>query len=246
MLVLSRNVNQQVVFPDLEVAIKIVKAEHDRVKLGIKAPSNVRVFREELLAANPELAGKKSSRHEARNSLNTIAVGLALLRRQLEAAGCRDALATLNRIEDEVRSFSRQETEQSGQSEPPAKSKNRQRMLLVEDDQNERELLAGFLRMAGFDVDTAGDGTDALDYLRGHLPNAVLLDMIMPRCDGLTTVKKIRERYSRTQLKIFAVTGHTPEELGCVEQQIGIDRWFRKPLDPQQLLSTLRNELIVV
>ncbi len=47
--------------------------------------------------------------------------------------------------------------------------------------------------MTGFQVDTAGDGADALDYLHSHdRPDVVLLDMLMPRCDGPTTIGRIR------------------------------------------------------
>lgn len=54
-------------------------------------------------------------------------------------------------------------------------------MLVVEDDRNQRELPAGFLRMAGLDVDTAGDGLDALEHLHARSrPDMVLLDMGLP------------------------------------------------------------------
>ena len=54
-------------------------------------------------------------------------------------------------------------------------------------------MLALFLRNAGLDVDTACDGSDALDYLHTHRrPDVVLLDMGLPRCDGATVVRKVR------------------------------------------------------
>jgi len=75
----------------------------------------------------------------------------------------------------------------------------------VEDEENERELLAGYLRLAGFLVDTAGDGCDALDHLHaGERPDVVLLDMGLPRCDGATTACEIRRDPACSGLEIFA------------------------------------------
>jgi CheY-like chemotaxis protein len=116
--------------------------------------------------------------------------------------------------------------------------------LLVEDDGNQRELLAGFLRMAGLQVDTAGDGSDALDYLRSRpRPDVVLMDMGLPRCDGPTAVRQIRRDPAFEGLRIFAVTGGAPDQFGLGSGPGGIDRWFRKPLNPALLLHELKQEL---
>jgi CheY-like chemotaxis protein len=115
---------------------------------------------------------------------------------------------------------------------------------LVEDEENERELLAGYLRLAGFAVDTAGDGCDALDHLHaGERPDVVLLDMSLPRCDGATTAREIRRDPACAGLKIFAVSGHSPNEYKLDRGHGGIDRWFHKPLDPAALLRELTQEL---
>jgi CheY-like chemotaxis protein len=121
---------------------------------------------------------------------------------------------------------------------------SRARVLVVDDDESLRALLAMTLGDAGYDVETAGDGGDALDYLRTHSrPDVVLLDMILPRCDGPTTVRAIRSDPSWSALKIFAVSGETPEHFGLDPAGAGIDRWFRKPLDPAALLRELNREL---
>jgi CheY-like chemotaxis protein len=71
----------------------------------------------------------------------------------------------------------------------------------------------------------------------------VLMDMGLPRCDGPTAVRAIRRNPAYRDLKIFAVTGHLPEEFDLDIGPAGIDRWFHKPLDPAILLRDLRNEL---
>jgi carbon storage regulator CsrA len=127
--------------------------------------------------------------------------------------------------------------------QPPALP-SKVKALLVEDNPNERELLAIFLRLAGVDVDMAGDGADALDYLRGgQRPNVVLLDMGLPRCDGPTTVREIRRDPALGGLKIIAVAGRPEEDFNLGRGSAGVDRWFQKPVDPGLLLHCLNQEL---
>jgi CheY-like chemotaxis protein len=128
--------------------------------------------------------------------------------------------------------------------EKPAPPQPR-RALLVEDNPNERKLLAGFLKMAGFEVETAGDGEDALEYLKSHqLPDVILLDMLMPRCDGPTAVSRIRRDPALASTKIFVVSGSAPGNFGLETGPGGIDRWFNKPIDPEQLAREMARDLM--
>jgi two-component system OmpR family response regulator len=118
----------------------------------------------------------------------------------------------------------------------------RKKALLVEDNDNERELLACVLRLAGLDVDTAGDGATALDYLhQWPHPDVVLMDMGLPRCDGPAVVRHIREDPLTARLKVFAVSGHQPDEFdfGCGT----VDGWFAKPVDPEALVRRIQEEM---
>jgi CheY-like chemotaxis protein len=114
----------------------------------------------------------------------------------------------------------------------------------VEDNANERELLALLLRRSGLEVDTAGDGCDALEYLhtRGR-PDVVLLDMGLPRLDGPSTVRELRRLPACAGLKVFAVSGHPREEFDLDAGPSGIDRWFQKPIDPGALIDGLSRDL---
>jgi CheY-like chemotaxis protein len=83
-----------------------------------------------------------------------------------------------------------------------------------------------------------------LDHLQSRgRPDVVLLDMGLPRCDGLTTARAIRRNPDCAGLKIFAVTGHSPEEYDLADGPAGIDRWFSKPIDPAVLLQEMSREL---
>jgi len=112
--------------------------------------------------------------------------------------------------------------------------------LLVEDEPNEREMLAGFLRMQGYQVATAVDGLEAMDYLESNLkPAVVLIDMRMPRCDGPTTIRRIRQNPAFDGVRIFGISGSTPEENGMDVDEAGVNGWFVKPLNPKSLVDAM-------
>jgi CheY-like chemotaxis protein len=116
--------------------------------------------------------------------------------------------------------------------------------LLAEDNQNERELFAGLLRMAGLEVETAGDGDAVLAYLNQQgCPDVLLLDMRLPHRDGPATLKAIRQEPSYSALKIFAVSGYAPDYFGLDATAAGVDRWFLKPIHPEVMLRELTQAL---
>jgi CheY-like chemotaxis protein len=168
-------------------------------------------------------------------------MGLGLLRLQLDTGLTDEARATLAALHTDFQLLLHGvagEVE-NRLAEPPV-AIQRQKTLLVEDNANERELLAMLLRRSGLQVDTAGDGADALDYLRSRgRPDVVLLDMGLPRVDGPTTVREIRRDPAYAGLKIFGVTGHPVSEFDLDQGPAGVDRWFQKPVDPSVLLHDL-------
>jgi DNA-binding response OmpR family regulator len=113
------------------------------------------------------------------------------------------------------------------------------RALVVDDDANESHLLAGILRMSGYVVEIAQDGLEALESLKRNRTDFVLLDMNMPRCDGPTTLASIRANPEWRGLRIFAVTGCSQREIGVSVNDIDVDHWFQKPVDPELLLGAM-------
>jgi carbon storage regulator CsrA len=256
MLVLSRRVSEKIVFPGFQAAVQVVGVKGQTVRLGIQAPPEVRVLREEIPDRRAEWGPAEREPAPARpgqppladlvgKRLKIAGVGLDLLRGQIQAGRAEDALALVEALAEDLQLLQRR---LAGEAEkpapPPRRTRRAHKALLVEDNANERELLARFLRMAGFEVDTAGDGADALDYLRARgKPDVLLLDMGMPRCDGPTTVRAIRGDRQLAGLRIVAVSGHGPEEYNLGRGPGGIDRWFTKPVDPSALIRDLENEL---
>jgi carbon storage regulator CsrA len=251
-LVLSRRLNEKIVLPAISAKIVPVSIRPGVVRLGIEAPPEVAVLREELIvrdqatASVSGISGALGQSAEAklqrltellRKRLKVTAAGLAELHEQLQAGLVREAENILAEISDDLQSL---EQRVAHEIEKKPSQQKRFKALVVEDDCNERELLASCLRMGGVEVDTAGDGTDALDYLRARgRPDVVLLDMGMPRCDGPTAVRQIRGNPAFAGMKIFAISGHLPEEYAIETGPKGIDRWFRKPVDTTALLRDL-------
>jgi carbon storage regulator CsrA len=170
MLVLSRRNNEKVAFPASNTTAQVVAIKPGVVRLGIEAPPGVVVVRPEVLdragatrAGEPEPAACGEANairqlcHLIRNRLHSMTIGLALLRRQLQAGPVDHMAATLNRIDGAVQSLQEQLDAARHRAAAPVKLPLH-RALLVEDDHNERELLAGFIRMAGLEVATAGVG----------------------------------------------------------------------------------------
>jgi carbon storage regulator CsrA len=259
MLVLSRRLNEKVCLPSIGASIQVVDIKCGSVRLGIQAPPDVVILREELAQRAAEwqtvsplpaeqLEDKSQFCQALLTRFSTAYQGMGLARLQMDAGLLEEARATLTRLQDDFRLLRYGIAEEMAPAMAPAPSARAgrlQKALLVEDDRNERELLAGFLRQAGLDVDTAADGRDALDYLHSSraMPDVVLLDMGLPRVDGPTMVRELRRDPAYAGLKIFGVTGHLPEEFDLEAGPRGINRWFQKPLDPTSLLRDLTGEL---
>nr|WP_310821349.1 response regulator [Stratiformator vulcanicus] len=124
----------------------------------------------------------------------------------------------------------------TGQPQGEAPSNREVRLLVVEDEDNERELLASLLRSHGFAVDSVPDGAKAIESLEGGMkPDLVLLDMNMPNRNGRETLEAIRSDSRFEGIKVVAVTG--ADRTADADE---FDAWFPKPLDAEQLIRTVR------
>jgi CheY-like chemotaxis protein len=174
-----------------------------------------------------------------RNQLNKLGLSVHLFERQWHAGQMAEAEITLEKVLALLDGLEQEGTPPAKPATPP-----RLRSLLIEDDVNERELLAGLLRMNGCDCQTAADGREALDYLASHdRPDVILLDMWMPRCNGPETLAEIRGNPRYAGLKVFAVSGTSPQELGIRTGPEGVDGWFPKPLNPRKLWDALQGSV---
>lgn len=253
MLVLSRGKDQKVRFPDLGITVEILTVKGANVRLGFDAPKEIRIMRDELMKGESDHSPKRSHivhlpqhmRHEIRNELNSISIALHLLKQQVEAGHIEELDSVFDKLVEHIERISGNAALAPGQSNLEQQSADLGRSekstaLLVEDQANEREMLAGLLRMHGYQVDTAADGLEAIEYLSNYeKPEVILIDMRMPRCDGPTTIRRIRENPAFDQVKVFAISGSSPQETGINCEESGVSRWFTKPLNPKTLIDAM-------
>jgi CheY-like chemotaxis protein len=116
-------------------------------------------------------------------------------------------------------------------------------VLVVEDDTNERELLAGLLGLDGWSVVSAADGLAALEQLAVSTPDLILMDMQMPRCDGATAIRRLRQSPAGRTVPVVVLSGSEPETYGLQIGPGGIDAWYQKPIRPDEVLPALRSRL---
>jgi two-component system response regulator MtrA len=114
------------------------------------------------------------------------------------------------------------------------------RILLVEDDASIREITALGLRGAGFEVVTAADGVEGLERWRSDRPDLVVLDVMLPRLDGLEVCRAIR-RDSTVPIVMLTARGDTIDVVVGLES--GADDYVRKPFEMPELVARLRAAL---
>lgn len=113
------------------------------------------------------------------------------------------------------------------------------KVLLVEDNEINREMLVRRLKRAGYAVEAAGDGQEALNLMRESSPDIVLLDMNLPVKDGWTTCREAREDPSLSDTRIIALTAHAMGEDRERAMEAGCDDYATKPIDFPALLDKI-------
>lgn len=237
MLVLSRKVGDAIVFPALDITVNISQVNGKCVSLGVDAPKQVRVLRKELVP-HLEKACKSafgSLPHSVRNRLNTVSLALNVVLRQLDQQVApnpefiESALEALHAIDALL----------------AEKHEALKTALLVEDNLNESSLMSALLTQAGFEVVAKPSGEAAIEYLNqaSKAPSIVLLDMNMPGMGGAKALEVIRAQDRFPDLRVFAVSGLSPEDAGVSVGASGADRWFIKPVAPDELLSSINSEV---
>jgi len=108
------------------------------------------------------------------------------------------------------------------------------RILIAEDEKPQRELLEGFLRKEGFEVDGVGSGREALQRLRESVYDIALIDYKMPELDGLQTLREIR-RLS-PELPVVMMTAYGTVETAVASMKEGALDYLTKPIDLDELL----------
>ncbi|WP_372721589.1 response regulator [Novipirellula sp.] len=267
MLVLSRRSQQQIVFPNLGVTLRILQVRGQIVKVGIDAPPEVSILRQEMLASQSGLASdtltavplRDEAEHRRRNQLNVLQLHLDAIQSRIDRGALIDAKAMIDtlvaRMNHDNREVASPRENAIPQAAIPQASKRqactreagitdpRVRLLVVEDSDNERSLMTYLLASQGFVVHVARDGGEACERLQywGTLPDVILMDMQMPMLGGLETLHHIRQNERTRDLRVYAITG-SRRRIEDEPAGRGWDRWFAKPLDIKELVQAIQQD----
>jgi DNA-binding response OmpR family regulator len=110
-------------------------------------------------------------------------------------------------------------------------------ILVVDDEPQIAEIASDYLRLAGYEVVTAGDGVRALDAVRERRPDLVILDLGLPRMDGLDVARAIRRH---SDLPIIMLTARVQEENRLEGLEVGADDYIGKPFSPRELVARVK------
>ena len=116
-------------------------------------------------------------------------------------------------------------------------------ILLVEDNEVNRDMLVRRLHRAGHQVATAGDGEAALTAMREQQPAVVLMDMNLPVKDGWTACREAQQDESIAGIPIIALTAHAMEEDKNRALEAGCSDYATKPVDFPDLLTKIAAQL---
>lgn len=126
-----------------------------------------------------------------------------------------------------------------------AEPKPRKRVLVVDDDDDLRELLSMVVTRAGYDAETAWDGKQAVEMIEARPPDLVILDLMLPRYGGFEILRRLQQGPLST-LPIVVVTGryNDPATASLVRAESNVVALLPKPVDTQGLTDLLQARLV--
>lgn len=125
---------------------------------------------------------------------------------------------------------------------------NKEKILLVDDEEEFTKILAERMATRGLEVDTVASGTEALDQSRQKPYDAVVLDMAMPEMDGIETLKKLLDE--NPDLQVIFLTGKATLEKGIEAVKLGALDFLEKPVKLEILIEKIKeaksNKIVLV
>jgi DNA-binding response OmpR family regulator len=113
-------------------------------------------------------------------------------------------------------------------------------ILVVDDDPTVSEVVTGYLERAGFSVDRAADGPEALRRAADRPPQLVVLDLMLPRMDGLEVCRRLRENAA---VPVIMLTARGDEDDRILGLEVGADDYVTKPFSPRELVLRVESVL---
>jgi two-component system cell cycle response regulator DivK len=118
------------------------------------------------------------------------------------------------------------------------------RVLVVEDQEDNRRILGDLLTSAGYDVIYAEDGEEALIVTSRERPDLILMDIQLPLLDGYETTRRLKMDPVLRNIPVIAVTSYALSGDDVKAKEAGCDAYVTKPFSPRQLLQVIRKYLL--
>ncbi|MEA2108764.1 MAG: response regulator [Pseudomonadota bacterium] len=117
---------------------------------------------------------------------------------------------------------------------------NKELIIIVEDETDIREVLEYNLEREGYKVLTAADGKQGLELIQKTPPTLVLLDLMLPKIDGLEVCKRLKDDTETASIPLIMVTAKGEESDIILGLELGADDYMVKPFSPKELLARIR------
>ena len=115
-----------------------------------------------------------------------------------------------------------------------------QKLLLVEDNEDNRVIYSTVLRHLGYEVVEAQDGVQAVDLARSELPDLILMDISIPRMDGWEATRVLRSDPKTREIPIVALTAHALADDRERASEVGFSSYLAKPIEPKVVVAEVR------
>ena len=113
-------------------------------------------------------------------------------------------------------------------------------ILAVDDSSSLRSMVSFSLKAAGYQVVEAVDGQDGLEKAKNRVVDLVLTDQNMPRMDGLSLIKSLRDMPTYSSVPILMLTTESSDEMKARGKAAGATGWMVKPFDPARLINVVK------
>lgn len=115
------------------------------------------------------------------------------------------------------------------------------KILIVDDDAGIRMLLSKFLQKEGFEVLLGEDGLEGVELAKKHQPDLILLDVVMPRMDGLTAARLIKFYKPLSEVPIVFLTAKDADKEIELAQEVRAEVYITKPFDVRQVIQVVKD-----
>jgi CheY-like chemotaxis protein len=119
----------------------------------------------------------------------------------------------------------------------------RGRILIIEDNEDNRIIYRTILEFTGYDVIEAGDGQLGIDLARAELPDAILMDISLPIVDGWDATRTLKGDARTRHIPIIALTAHALASDEAKAYEVGCDAYLSKPVEPKTVLAEVEKML---